>query len=207
MNTARTVLRKCQRPAAIQHARGRRSRHLVLLAVACSMLLAGAACSKQATPSSSGSKSPSPSATTSPSDTGSGSTETAAASAPTYDVSVTKFTYSGMPSTVPANKPFLVSFTNRESFSIIHEFVVVRVPKGKTADDVVADAKKKGDKSEDDWVHVGDSGDIETGGSVVIPLDLPPGNYVAACWQTGKAGGGSGPPHIAIGMHTAFKAS
>jgi hypothetical protein len=42
---------------------------------------------------------------------------------------------------------------------------------------------------------------------VLIPLDLAPGNYVAACWQTGKAGGGDGPPHMAIGMHTAFTAS
>jgi hypothetical protein len=37
-------------------------------------------------------------------------------------------------------------------------------------------------------------------------MDLPPGNYVATCWQTGKAGGGSGPPHVAIGMITEFTA-
>ena len=213
MSVSRIVVRSSRGPAGVHHqGRGVRSRRLVLVAFACSLLFAGAACTKQAAPSSSKSKSSSPSsatsATTSPSGTGSSSSAApAAASAPTYDVSVKNFTYSGMPSTVPANKPFLVSFTNKESFSIIHEFVVVRVPKGKTADDVVADAKKKGDKSEDDWVHVGDSGDIETGGSVVMPFDLPPGNYVAACWQTGKAGGGSGPPHIAIGMHTAFTAS
>jgi hypothetical protein len=221
MRVARTRVARSQRPAPVNHARARRSRVLVLVAVGCSLMFAGAACSKQAAPSSSASKSSSPSASTSApptpsptaSDTGSASsggttaTATAGHAMPTYTVSVKNFTYSGMPSAVPANKPFLVSFTNKESFSIVHEFVVVRVPKGKTADDVVADAKKKGDKSEDDWVHVGDSGDVETGGSVLIPMDLAPGNYVAACWQTGKAGGGSGPPHIAIGMHSAFTAS
>jgi hypothetical protein len=191
----------------------RAARTVTLVAVTSALLLVGAACSKQASPSSSPAKSsaPSTSPATSPSASGvsSASASTAADSggAPTYNVSVSKFTYHGMPSTVPANKPFFVSFTNKESFSITHEFVVVRVPNGKTVDDVVNDAKKKGDKSEDDWVHVGDSGDVETGGTVLIPLDLAPGNYVAACWQTGKAGGGDGPPHIAIGMHTAFTAS
>ncbi|HET7356388.1 MAG TPA: hypothetical protein VFJ09_06890 [Nocardioidaceae bacterium] len=116
------------------------------------------------------------------------------------------FTYHGMPSTVPANTPFLVNFSNDESFEITHEFVVLKLPDGKTADDVVADAKTKGDKGEDDWIHVGDSGDVTTGGSTVLTLDLPPGNYVATCWQTGKAGGGEGPPHVAIGMHTEFTA-
>jgi hypothetical protein len=38
-------------------------------------------------------------------------------------------------------------------------------------------------------------------------MDLPPGNYVATCWQTGKAGGGTGPPHVTIGMITSFTAS
>jgi hypothetical protein len=130
----------------------------------------------------------------------------ATAPAPAYDVSVKSFQYHGMPSTVPANSPFLVSFTNKESFAITHEFVVLKLPKGKTAQDVIKDGKKKGAKGEDDWIHVGDSGDIETNGSVVMTFDLPPGNYVATCWQTGKAGGGSGPPHVTIGMVAPFTA-
>jgi hypothetical protein len=30
---------------------------------------------------------------------------------------------------------------------------------------------------------------------------------VATCWQTGKAGGGNGPPHVTIGMIAPFTAS
>ncbi|HEU5417905.1 MAG TPA: hypothetical protein VFV41_09460 [Streptosporangiaceae bacterium] len=126
---------------------------------------------------------------------------------PLYNVSVKNFTYHGMPGTVPANRPFQVSFRNEESFQITHEFVVLRLPAGKTAQDVIKDAKKKGPKGEDDWVHVGDSGDVDTGGGVLMTLDLPPGNYVATCWQTGKSGGGTGPPHVTIGMAQAFTAS
>jgi hypothetical protein len=126
---------------------------------------------------------------------------------PVYNVSVKNFTYHGMPDTVPANQPFQVSFQNEESFQITHEFVVLKLPAGKTAQDVIKDAKKKGAKGEDDWVHVGDSGDVDTGGGVLMTLDLPPGNYVATCWQTGKAGGGTGPPHVTIGMTASFAAS
>jgi uncharacterized cupredoxin-like copper-binding protein len=130
-----------------------------------------------------------------------------ASALPNYDVSVKNFTYHGAPKTVPANSPFLVTFTNKESFQIVHEFVVLKLPAGKTAKDVLADAKKKGPKAEDDWIHVGDSGDIDTGSSVTLAMDLPPGHYVATCWQTGKAGGGSGPPHLTIGMIAPFTAS
>jgi hypothetical protein len=38
-------------------------------------------------------------------------------------------------------------------------------------------------------------------------MDLPPGNYVATCWQTGKVGGGTGPPHVVIGMIASFTAT
>jgi uncharacterized cupredoxin-like copper-binding protein len=172
----------------------RQSRLVGVLAVMC-MLLALGACAKSAPKAAK--KTTSPPGTAAP----------AAATVPTYDVSVSKFTYHGMPSTVPANKPFHVSFTNKESFAITHEFVVLQLPAGKTAQDVINDAKKKGDKGEDDWVHVGDSGDVDTGGGVLITLDLPPGNYVATCWQTGKAGGGTGPPHVTIGMAAPFTAS
>jgi hypothetical protein len=134
-------------------------------------------------------------------------TASAAAPLPNYDTYVKNFTYHGVPKTVPANSPFLVTFTNKESFDITHEFVVLKLTGGKTAQDVVKDAKKKGPDAEDDWIHVADSGDIDTGSSVTIPMDLPPGKYVATCWQTGKAGGGSGPPHVTIGMIAPFTAS
>jgi hypothetical protein len=126
---------------------------------------------------------------------------------PVYDVYVKNFQYHGMPGTVPANQPILVSFTNKESFAIGHEFVVLQLPKGKTAQDVVKDAKKKGPKAEDDWIHFADSGDpLDTDSGTLVTMDLPPGNYVATCWQNGKAGGGTGPAHVAIGMIAAFTA-
>ncbi len=172
----------------------RQSRFVAVLAVMC-VLVALGACAKSAPKAAK--KSTTPTSTASP----------AAATIPTYQVSVSKFTYHGMPTTVPANRVFHVAFTNHESFQITHEFVVLKLPAGKTAQDVINDAKKKGPKGEDDWVHVGDSGDVDTGGGVLITLDLPPGNYVATCWQTGKAGGGTGPPHVTIGMAAPFTAS
>jgi len=30
---------------------------------------------------------------------------------------------------------------------------------------------------------------------------------VATCWQTGKVGGGTGPPHVVIGMIASFTAT
>ena len=177
------------------HARGVRryvqSFPIVTIA-ACAALVIAAGCSKgqSTTPSSS----PTPSA--------------AAAGVPTYDVFVQNFTYHGMPSSVPANKTVMVSFTNKESFEIDHEFVVLRLTNGKTAQDVINDAKKKGASAEDDWIHFADSGDpLPTNSGTAVTMYLPPGNYVATCWQTGKAGGGTGPPHVTIGMIAPFTAS
>ncbi len=170
------------------------SQSAVLAIAACAILVIAVGCSKGG-------------GGTAPSKSPSASASQAAAGMPLYNVAVKNFTYHGMPSTVPANRPFQVSFQNEESFQITHEFVVLKLPAGKTAQDVINDAKKKGPKGEDDWVHVGDSGDVDTGGGVLITLNLPPGNYVATCWQTGKAGGGTGPPHVTIGMAAPFTAS
>jgi len=126
---------------------------------------------------------------------------------PMYSVSVKNFTFQGMPASVPANRPFAVTFINDEAFPIGHEFVVLKLPPGKTAQDVVNDAKRKGPKAEDDWVHVADSGaPLPIGASAVVRMDLRPGSYVASCWQTGRAGGGTGPPHVVIGMIASFTA-
>ncbi|HEV8278871.1 MAG TPA: hypothetical protein VGQ26_24690 [Streptosporangiaceae bacterium] len=127
---------------------------------------------------------------------------------PMYSVSVKNFTFQGMPTSVPANRPFEVTFINDEAFPIVHEFVVLKLPSGDTAQSVVNDAKKKGPAAEDDWAHFGDSGaPLPIGSSAVVRMDLPPGNYVATCWQTGKVGGGTGPPHVVIGMIASFTAT
>jgi hypothetical protein len=176
----------------------------VLVCFALALFVAGCSKSASSTPQSGGS---SPATTPSTSTSASPATTTGSG-VPTYDVNVSNFTYHGMPKTVPANTPIMVSFTNKESFAIQHEFVVLKLTGGKTAQDVIKDAKKKGPDAEDDWVHVADSGDpLDTGASTVVTMDLAPGNYVATCWQTGKAGGGSGPPHVAIGMIAPFTAS
>ena len=161
---------------------------------ACAALLIAAGCSK-------GNSASAP--TTSPA-----TSAPAAGGVPTYAVTVQNFTYHGMPSSVPANTPIVVSFTNKESFEIDHEFVVLQLPAGKTAQDVINDAKKKGAKAEDDWIHYADSGDpLPTNFGTTVTMDLAPGTYVATCWQTGKAGGGTGPPHVTIGMIAPFTAS
>ena len=131
----------------------------------------------------------------------------AAPTGPTYSVSVKNFTFQGVPATVQANKPFEVTFINDEAFPILHEFVVLKLPPGKTAQDVVVDARKKGPGAEDDWNHVGDSGaPLPAGASAVVHMTLKPGSYVATCWQTGKVGGGTGPPHLVLGMIASFTA-
>src|SRR5215470_2198797 len=131
----------------------------------------------------------------------------AAPTGPTYSVSVKNFTFQGVPATVQANKPFEVTFINDEAFPILHEFVVLKLPPGKTAQDVVDDARHKGPGAEDDWNHVGDSGaPLPAGASAVVHMTLKPGDYVATCWQTGKVGGGTGPPHLVLGMIAPFTA-
>ena len=122
----------------------------------------------------------------------------------TYDVFVQKFRYHGMPTSIP-HGPFAINFSNRESFQIVHEMVMVALPSGKSAADITAAARKKGTKSEDEWLHFGEIGDVSTGATISGIFDPPPGNYAIACWQTGKAGGGTGPPHAAIGMVFQFK--
>jgi uncharacterized cupredoxin-like copper-binding protein len=136
-----------------------------------------------------------------------GKANAAPAGIPVYQVSVSKFTYQGMPDTVPAGKPFTIAFTNKESFEITHEMVVVALPAGKTVADLAADAKAKGADSEDDWLHFGEIGEVNTGATGAGTFQLPAGNYAIACWQDGKAGGGKGPVHASIGMAKAFTVS
>ncbi len=126
----------------------------------------------------------------------------------TYNVSVQKFKYSGMPDSIKSG-PMLVAFSNHESFQIVHEAVVVAVPSGKSAQDVINDAKAKGDKSEDDWLHFGEIGEVNTGATIAGVFSLPPGTYAMACWQTGTPEGKAegGPVHLTIGMIHQFTVS
>lgn len=119
----------------------------------------------------------------------------------TYNVAVQKFKYSSMPDTIKSG-PLLLTFSNHETFPITHEMVLVGLPSGKSAQDMIADAKKKGDKSEDDWLHFGEIADVNTGATKAQVFSLPPGTYAIACWQTGTPEGKpeGGKVHLTIGM-------
>ena len=125
-----------------------------------------------------------------------------------YKVSVQKFKYSGMPDSVKSG-PVLVTFSNHESFPITHEMVVVAIPSGKSDQDVIAAAKQKGDASEDDWLHFGEIGEVNTGATIAGVFSLPPGTYALACWQTGTPQGKpkGGPVHLTVGMIHQFTVS
>ena len=118
---------------------------------------------------------------------------------------VQKFRYHGMPTTLKSGIHQFV-FENRESLPITHEMIPIALPSGKTAQDVINDAKGPADAtpgagSEDEWLHIGgDFGPADTGASVVEWLFLPPGTYAIACWQTGNLGGGEGDAHAGRGM-------
>ena len=79
--------------------------------------------------------------------------------------------------------------------------IPIALPAGKTAQDVIDGAKANGPSDEDNWLHIGgDFGAVDTGAGIVETLNLPPGNYAFACWQTGTTSGGdNGPPHAAQG--------
>jgi hypothetical protein len=124
---------------------------------------------------------------------------------PLTNVFVQKFRYHGMPATLKSGlHEFL--FQNKESFPITHEMIPIALPAGKTAQDVINEAKAKGPDSEGEWLHIGgDFGAADTDAGVVETLFLPPGTYAIACWQTGTPEGKeNGPPHASIGMVYAF---
>ena len=122
---------------------------------------------------------------------------------PVYKVSVQKFKYSGMPATLKSGES-LITLTNREASAITHEFVLLGLPSGKAAADIAADAKKKGDKAEGDFLSFGEVADVDTGSTHAGVFSLPPGTYALACFETGKIGGGDGPVHASIGMTYQF---
>src|SRR5205814_5278507 len=113
------------------------------------------------------------------------------------------FRYAGLPTSIKSGLVAL-AFTNREPFAVTHELVVVSLPAGDSAGAVTAAARAKATESEDQWLHWGEIGEVNTGSTHVGLFDLPPGRYALACWQTGTTGGGNGPPHAALGMVYSF---
>src|SRR4029453_758789 len=67
---------------------------------------------------------------------------------PVYKAGGQKFKTSGMPASIKSGES-IITLTNREAGEITHEFVLLALPSGKTKDDIVADAKQKGDKAEE----------------------------------------------------------
>jgi uncharacterized cupredoxin-like copper-binding protein len=122
---------------------------------------------------------------------------------PVYKASVQKFKYSGMPASIKAGES-IITLTNRESGPITHEFVLLSLPSGKTANDIAADAKKKAGKAEDDFLSFGEVAEVNTGSTHAGVFSLPPGTYALACFEDGKIGGGKGPTHASIGMTFQF---
>jgi uncharacterized cupredoxin-like copper-binding protein len=122
---------------------------------------------------------------------------------PVYKVSVQKFKYGGMPASIKSGES-IIALTNREAGPITHEFVVLALPSGKSKDDIVADAKKKGDKAEGDFLSFGEVAEVDTGSTHAGVFSLPPGTYALACFEKGKIGGGEGPVHATIGMTYQF---
>lgn len=136
----------------------------------------------------------------------SSSKDNGASALPTLKVSVTNFVYSGMPDTLPRGQR-AIEFTNKESFPVNHEMVLMSLS-GKQSADMIADAKKKDQAAEDDWLHFGEVADVGTGATKVSLFDLPPGTYAIACYQKGTPKGTeTGPPHLTIGMIKQFTVS
>jgi hypothetical protein len=127
---------------------------------------------------------------------------------PNASIVVQNFRYNGVPQTLPSGIVTLL-FTNGETFPITHEMIPIALPSGKTAQDVIDGAKTNGPSDEDNWLHIGgDFGAVDTGANLIEILNLPPGNYAFACWQTGtQSGGENGPPHASKGMVAQFTVS
>jgi hypothetical protein len=126
-----------------------------------------------------------------------------------YDVFAQKFRFNGMPASIPAGN-IQVNFSNKESFPIVHEMILLAMPAGKTVADIIDSAKVKGctggGPCESQYLHFGEIADVDTGATISNVFNLPAGTYFLACWQQGTPSGGeNGPPHASIGMVYQFK--
>jgi hypothetical protein len=120
---------------------------------------------------------------------------------PSYSTFVQKFRYHGMPTSVKSGD-MIINFSNRESLPILHEMILLALPSGQTSDDVINDAKQKGPDAEGDYTSMGEIGEVITGSTKAQVFDLPAGNYVFACFETGNLGdpNAKGKAHAARGM-------
>jgi hypothetical protein len=121
-----------------------------------------------------------------------------------YDVFVQKFRFNGLPATIPTGN-LQINFTNRESFPIVHEMILLQQPAGKSSTDLINSAKVKGCTGgapcESQYLHFGEIPDVSTGATRAQVFNLPPGHYFLACWQQGTPDGkDNGPTHLSIGM-------
>ena len=128
-----------------------------------------------------------------------------------YGVFAQKFRYNGMPASIKTGN-IQINFSNRESFSIVHEMIVAELPSGKTAQDVIQSAAVPGcaggGPCESQYLHFGEVDDVSTGATISQVFSLPPGNYFLACWQQGTQANPdstTGPPHASKGMVFTFK--
>jgi hypothetical protein len=135
--------------------------------------------------------------------------ESTTSSGPTaYNVYAQKFSYHGFPASFKTGN-IQINFSNKESFTIVHEMIVAQLPSGKSRQDVIDSAKVKGctggGPCESQYLHFGEVDDVSTGATISQVFDLPPGNYFLACWQQGTPEGkDNGPTHASIGMVYTF---
>jgi hypothetical protein len=129
---------------------------------------------------------------------------------PSYDVFAQKFRYHNMPSSIPSGN-MQINFSNKESFTIVHEMILAALPAGKTATDIIQSAKVKGctggGPCESQYLHFGEIDDVSTGATISQVFNLPAGNYFLACWQQGTVSNPdstTGPPHASKGMVFTF---
>jgi hypothetical protein len=127
---------------------------------------------------------------------------------PAENVFVQKFRYHGLPSSI-ASGNVIINFSNRESLPILHEMILLSLPSGKTAQDIVSDAKAKGPDAEADYTSFGEIGEVDSGSTKSQIFDLPAGTYAIACFEQGNLGDpeAKGKTHAARGMVFQFSVS
>lgn len=137
--------------------------------------------------------------------------ETGGAGVRAYDVFAQNFRFHNMSTTLPSGN-IQINFTNRESFPIVHEMILLQMPAGKTVADLIASAKVPGCAGgadcESQYLHFGEIPDVSTGATRSSVFNLPAGKYFFACWQQGTVNDPNGTPadptHLSIGMVFTF---
>lgn len=100
---------------------------------------------------------------------------------PGYDASVqlTEFKFAGLPSTLPANKPFHLKLTN--TGGLPHEMAVLQLGPNVTEQQVVAFLSGKTNK-QPAFADIGGIGALSPGKSGWLTLSLPRGVYMVLCY-------------------------